>query len=172
MTVVGFCTDSCSTGIAAGKILMTPTRELIANHKVTYLGLPDEDYKYFSVYLRPKISKYIPPPLDWYGDISHHIRNFRKNLSNKNKTLVFYSESDKSEVGTVEAGMWASMRYLERLASERGDLSRQFSLQDMVKINKWFDQRNDAAQNLIKLDTIKMLRRDHPDGHDGHVLLQ
>ena len=87
-----------------------------------------------------------PPSFDWYGEIAHHIRNFRKNIGNLKKVLVFYSEQDTSTEGTVEAGLWASMRFLKELAESRADISRQFGLSEMVNINSWFDQRNDAAE--------------------------
>ena len=161
LLVVGHNTDSCSTGIAAAKILMTPSKNFIEEHGFTYLGLPDDDYAYFSVYTQPFSPKrgIIPPPQDWLGEIAHHIRNFRKNIANLKKTLVFYSEQDTSDEGTVEAGQWASMRYLKRIAEERSDLSKKFGLGAMVTINSWFDQRNDASEALISLRVISMLRR-------------
>ena len=164
LVVAAFNTDSCSTGIAASKILMTPSKQLIDDFGITYLGLPDPSYKYFSMYCQPYNPSlgFVPPPIDWLGEIAHHIRNFRKNLKNANKTLVFYSEQDISLEGTVEAGMWASMRYLQRLAEERSDL-RHFGLKDMVTINSWFDQRNSAAEKLISLKVIQMLAREAPE---------
>lgn len=146
LTLCGFSTDSCSTGIAAARLLMTPSAACIQEFGVTYLGLPHCSYKYYSVFLRPAVGRYIPPPFDWYGEIAHHIRNFRKNIGNLKKVLVFYSEQDTSTEGTVEAGLWASMRFLKELAESRADISRQFGLSEMVNINSWFDQRNDAAE--------------------------
>ena len=78
LTLCGFSTDSCSTGIAAARLLMTPSAEFIEEFGVTYLGLPHCSYKYYSVFLRPAVGRYIPPSFDWYGEIAHHIRNFRE----------------------------------------------------------------------------------------------
>ena len=49
---VGWCTDSCSTGLSAAYILMTPSANML-DLGVTYLGLDADDYEYFSAYLRP-----------------------------------------------------------------------------------------------------------------------
>jgi hypothetical protein len=118
---VGFTTDSCSTGLSAARILMTPNKDLIEAHGITYCGLPDTNYKYFSAYLRPRdMAGYVPPPYDWYGETAHGLRNGRKLLGNAKKTIVFYSEQDNAEEGTVEAGEWASNRYLKIIAAERG----------------------------------------------------
>ena len=43
-----FVTDHCSVGIGGGKILNTPSHELLS-HGCSYLGLPVDDYKYFKV---------------------------------------------------------------------------------------------------------------------------
>ena len=51
LTLCGFSTDSCSTGIAAARLLMTPSAEFIEEFGVTYLGLPHSSYKYYSVFL-------------------------------------------------------------------------------------------------------------------------
>jgi hypothetical protein len=131
--VVGFSTDSCSTGVSAARILMTPNADIIKEHGATYCGLPDANFQYFAVYLQPReMCGYVPPPLSWYGELTHALRNFRKGVGNKKKTIVTYSEQDTAAEGVVEGGSWASMRYLKLLARKRGtrtpSLARSLSL--------------------------------------------
>ena len=50
---VGFCTDSCSTGLSGGTTLMTPSAEGVSAG-FSYIGLECEpDFEYFGVYMRP-----------------------------------------------------------------------------------------------------------------------
>jgi hypothetical protein len=100
LAVCAFATDSCSSGIAAAKFLMTPAVCML-ELGVSYVGLSVADWNYFSPYLRPtvRIEKedgswymYVPPCFSWMGDRAHHVRNFRKTLSNANITWVFFSE--------------------------------------------------------------------------------
>merc|ERR1712054_270523 len=46
LNLVVFCTDSCSTGVSAARMLTTPTDELVQKG-VTYTGLDVHDYRYF-----------------------------------------------------------------------------------------------------------------------------
>ena len=101
------CADSCSAAVGAAILLHSPGPEfgsLVGDFRFVYLGLPVPDQKYYSVYCRPRIGAYLPPPIDFYGELAHLVRKLEANLSNKNKTLVFVSEKDISADGTVEAG--------------------------------------------------------------------
>ena len=53
------------------------------------------------------------------------------------------------------------MTYRKRMAYNRADLKHD-GLKDLVNINEWFDQRNEAAEKLISLDTIALLRKEEP----------
>ena len=155
--------DGCSTEIAAQKLLGTPVKWLI-DLGVTYVGLPAVDYIYFGANLRPSMTTeedevYIPPPLMGGMDSPHHVRNFRKGIANLNKTIVMYSEKgDTGEEGLIKA----SMEYLTQLSHDR-KLSRRYNLTEMVTLNNVFDQKGDAAYDLISQKTIKLLEKTFPN---------
>ena len=166
VNVVGWASDFCATGITAGRVFSVPSAALLGMG-FKYLGLPDEDYHYFAVYAEPLqeivihgiTHKYLPPPKIFFGDISHHVRNFRRNMANDKIRLIFWTEKDVALEGIVEGWKGATFFYLRKMATN-GRQFRGFGLSDMVNINSWFDQRNDAAFNLITLKTIALLEKE------------
>jgi len=160
-----FSHDGCSVQLSAASILMTPMEEML-EWGCSYIGLPTADYKYFGLYCQPSYiddsgETIVPMAIADIMERAHDVRNYRKSLKNPNKTWVFYTEKN-TEAGDgkgAEVGIFASMKYLTILCQDRGDLSRKYGLKDMVNINKFCDQKGDAAYHLISLEIIGMMER-------------
>ena len=160
LNYVGHTNDSCGQALVAARILHTPSIDKISVG-VVFLGLPCDTFKYYSVYLHPRDSEgFLPPSLDFYGEMLHQARKFYTNLANEKLSIVGLSTQDVSAEGKVEAGIWASMDFMRKMARDRA-LSRKYNLRVMTNINSWFEQRDDNALGLISLDTIEILTLMH-----------
>lgn len=144
-----FITDHCSVGIGAGKIMNTPTDEMLALG-CSYLGLPVDDYKYYMCYCRPRLGGWLPPPITFVPDFRHWIRLVRRNLDGLG-FLVFFNE----KIGTIQGSQVASMHELLELSRHRNDHG--VPLRSIVLINKYADFKDDAALHMVAAQTIALL---------------
>ena len=165
LNLVAFNTDSCSTGISAARIWHTPSDEWVGLG-VSYVGLDVSDYQYYDPYVRPRrpscelppgdgraiSGTEPPPPIGWLGDIAHLVRTFRRNLDNLGVSWIFQTTVNNK----AEDDVFASFDHLRDLA-QQGCLSRHFGLADVVTINRWRDQKSDAAYRLCSRKTIALL---------------
>ena len=88
---LGVATDSCSTGLGAGTMLMTPT-SIDIEVGTRYLGLPDRDFVLLAPHLGGRLMDdgvHYDFCTKWYGDAPHLARTLRRNLCYETRCLVF-----------------------------------------------------------------------------------
>ena len=77
-----------------------------------YLGLRDEDYHYFAVYMHEL-------PLLWGGEVDHGLRTFRRNLHNGRTCFVLGISEDDGEASFYTA-TWGVLEQVKDLLGRRG----------------------------------------------------
>lgn len=164
---MGLSTDSCSTGLGAGMALMTPTASAIRAGSV-FLGLSDPDFVLLAPCIGGRVMAdgvhfdFFPK---WYGDGPHLARTMRRNLTYETRSLIFNQLANGAE-------RCAQMSELEQLkaAAPRGQ-ERSFAfLTEIITINKWRDQKGDAAYAMLSAKTLTLLERWRPDTYHATYL--
>ena len=157
LRTLGVATDSCSTGLGAATALMAPTEADVAAG-VLFLGLPDRDFIYAARYAGAREmadGKRFNYFVQWYGDWAHLARTARRNLAYDSRSLLYVSHTG---VGTHECAMMEALIELQQIMPR----AEAAFLTDVVQINKWRDQKGDAALFMIRASTIEMLRKHRP----------
>ena len=149
---VGFATDSCSTGLGAGTALMAPTPKDVAA-EVPFLGLKDRDFIYCARWVGGRTMAdgyHFDYYLKWFGDAPHLARSVRRNLAYDSRCLLYHSAANGSQ-------SCAAMEVLQQLQDMYPRREAGF-LTEVVTINKFRDQKGDAAYSMLESRTIEMLK--------------
>jgi hypothetical protein len=136
--------------------LMTPSAATIAAG-TPCLGLPDRDFVLVAPWVGGRVMPdkhhfdYFPK---WFGDAQHLARTMRRNLCYETRSLVFLSLPNGAQ-------RCAEMQELIELqnAAPRGEQRSFRYLTEIVQINKWRDQKGDAAYEMLKASTIEHLKK-------------
>lgn len=161
---VGYATDSCSTGLGAGTAIMTPNAKDVAA-KVPFLGLPDDDFLYCARWVGGRVmadGHHFDYYLKWFGDAPHLARSVRRNAAYDSRCLLYHSASNGSM-------LCAGLEVLVELQRTMPRREAQY-LTEVVSINKYRDQKGDAAYQMIADETIESLRKYRPVGSAAMAL--
>jgi len=153
---VGYATDSCSTGLGAGTALMTPNAKDV-EAKVPFLGLSDRDFLYCARWVGGRVMAdgyHFDFYVKWFGDAPHLARSVRRNASYDSRCLLFHSAPNGSQ-------LCAGMEVLVELQKMMPRREARY-LTEVVAINKYRDQKGDAAYQMIADVTIESLKEYRP----------
>ena len=153
---MGFATDSCSTGLGAGTALMMPTAKDVAR-KVLFLGLNDRDFIYCARWVGGRTmadGRHFDYYLKWYADAPHLARSVRRNAAYDSRCILYNCASNASQQS-------AAIEVLKELQDMYPRNEARF-LTEVVTINKFRDQKGDAAYAMLEDRTIEMLKEKRP----------
>ena len=158
-----FITDMCSCGLLGGKIMMTPNEGFIALG-CSYVGLPVDDYKYFSLYCEPMVNGKPPLPHSWVPESAHLARLLQNNLDSLSY-LPFFSVS----LTDLEGAIVAHLGHLKLLSAQRGDTG--LSLKHIGVLNEFANFNNDSAFYMVSAPTIGIIKECFPQEVATYIAL-
>lgn len=161
---MGFATDSCSTGLGAGTALMMPTAKDVAR-KVPFLGLNDRDFIYCARWVGGRTmadGSHFDYYLKWYADAPHLARSVRRNAAYDSRCILYNCASNASQQS-------AAIEVLKELQDMYPRNEARF-LTEVVTINKFRDQKGDAAYAMLEDRTIEMLKEKRPRNGAAMIL--
>ena len=125
--------------------------------KVPFLGLRDRDFIYCARWVGGRTmpdGHHFDFYLKWYGDAPHLARSVRRNLAYDSRCLLYHPAANNSQ-------QCAAMEVLQELQKMYPRRDAAF-LTEVVAINRFRDQKGDAAYAMIEDRPIEMLKDKRP----------